>query len=76
MILITGGAGFIGSHLVDYLMSNFPNHHVIVVDNLHTGVLSNLSKWIENKKFEFYEMDVTENMISWCNSKFDKIDFI
>lgn len=43
-ILVTGGAGFIGSHLVDRLVSQ--GHQVMVVDNLLSGKKENLSIWI------------------------------
>ncbi|KAH9609772.1 hypothetical protein KSS87_012762 [Heliosperma pusillum] len=50
-ILITGGAGFIGSHLVDRLMENEKNE-VIVADNYFTGSKDNLRKWIGHPRFE------------------------
>ncbi|EYU25870.1 hypothetical protein MIMGU_mgv1a0229062mg, partial [Erythranthe guttata] len=50
-ILITGGAGFIGSHLVDKLMENEKNE-VIVADNYFTGSKDNLKKWIGHPRFE------------------------
>ncbi|MBN1550295.1 SDR family oxidoreductase [bacterium] len=52
--LVTGGAGFIGSHLVDHLTSN--NHDVIVLDNLSTGSLDNLHHL--KKKITFIEGDI------------------
>ncbi|MCX6809777.1 MAG: SDR family NAD(P)-dependent oxidoreductase [Candidatus Berkelbacteria bacterium] len=51
-ILVTGGAGFIGSNLVDALIEQ--NHDVVVVDNLSTGLRANV-----NKKAKFYEVDIT-----------------
>jgi UDP-glucose 4-epimerase len=49
--LVTGGAGFIGSHLIELLINN--NHNVACIDNLSTGYISNLSSVID--KIEFYE---------------------
>jgi len=51
-IVVTGGAGFIGSNVVDELISN--NHEVCVVDNLSTGKIDNL-----NDKARFYKYDIT-----------------
>eukprot|EP00184_Porphyridium_aerugineum_P003776 CAMPEP_0184699718 /NCGR_PEP_ID=MMETSP0313-20130426/5883_1 /TAXON_ID=2792 /ORGANISM="Porphyridium aerugineum, Strain SAG 1380-2" /LENGTH=349 /DNA_ID=CAMNT_0027158841 /DNA_START=392 /DNA_END=1441 /DNA_ORIENTATION=- len=56
-IAVTGGAGFIGSHLVDKLMEQ--GHFVIVIDNLFTGHKSNLQKWLGHPRFEFILHDVT-----------------
>ncbi len=50
-ILVTGGAGFIGSHVVDIFVQE--GHEVIVVDNLHTGKVENL-----NPNAQFYQMDI------------------
>ena len=58
-ILVTGGAGFIGSHLVDRLIEK--GHQVVVVDNLSSGKKENL-----NLKAKFYELDI-------CNSKISQI---
>lgn len=55
-ILITGGAGFIGSHLTDYFMEK--GHHVIVLDNLSSGKLEYISRWIDTPNFEFHKMDL------------------
>ena len=52
-ILVTGGAGFIGSHLVDKLIEN--KEHVIVIDNLSQGKIKNIQNnlFIQNKLFTF-----------------------
>ena len=55
--LITGGAGFLGSHLCDYLLDK--GHEVICMDNLITGSLNNI-KHIKNDKFKFIEHNVTK----------------
>jgi len=57
-VLVTGGAGFIGSHLVDALMRE--GYEVRVIDNLSQGRLENISRWIGNPRFEFVENDVTD----------------
>jgi dTDP-glucose 4,6-dehydratase len=55
--VVTGGAGFIGSHLCDYLLAK--GHRVICVDNLDTGSLQNLAH-IQNGAFIFLNHDLTE----------------
>jgi UDP-glucuronate decarboxylase len=57
-ILVTGGAGFLGSHLVDRLMNN--GDDVICLDNLYTGNKQNISQWFDRPNFEFIRHDITE----------------
>lgn len=57
-ILVTGGAGFIGSHLIDRLME--AGHEVICLDNFFTGHKSNILKWLGNPNFELIRHDITE----------------
>eukprot|EP01018_Ginkgo_biloba_P020527 Gb_33566 [translate_table: standard] len=61
-ILVTGGAGFIGSHLVDRLMED-ANNEVIVVDNFFTGSKDNIRRWIGHPNFELIRHDVTEPLL-------------
>jgi dTDP-glucose 4,6-dehydratase len=55
--LITGGAGFLGSHLCDYLIEK--GHEVICIDNLSTGNMENISHLLGKKRFSFIQYDVT-----------------
>jgi UDP-glucuronate decarboxylase len=57
-ILVTGGAGFIGSHLIDRLMVQ--GHEVICLDNFYTGHKRNILKWLGNPNFEMIRHDITE----------------
>ena len=58
-ILIFGGAGFIGSNLIERLIDN---HKIICVDNLLTGRLKNIDKFINNENFLFINKDITDNL--------------
>ncbi|MBI5700644.1 SDR family oxidoreductase [Candidatus Saganbacteria bacterium] len=68
-ILITGGAGFIASHLTDLLLKE--GHEVICVDNLITGSLHNIKHLEGNKRYKFIEHDIS----SYLDHK-DKIDYV
>ncbi|MEL6701854.1 MAG: GDP-mannose 4,6-dehydratase, partial [Pseudomonadota bacterium] len=56
-ILVTGGAGFVGSHLIDRLLEQ--GHEVLCVDNLFTGAKQNLDHLHNNPRFEFMRHDIT-----------------
>ncbi len=64
-VVITGGSGFIGSHLANFLIDL--NYEVVVIDNLSIGRLENITELIEHSKFTFLQADITD---------FNAIDFI
>lgn len=68
-ILVTGGAGFIGSHIVDELIKK--NHKVVVMDNLSTG-----RKEFINQKAKFYKMDIRSKDVEkvFAKEKFDIVN--
>ena len=57
MIMVTGGAGFLGSHLCDRLVEQ--GRDVLCVDNLFTGSKSNIRHLLSSDRFEFLRHDVT-----------------
>ena len=57
-IVVTGGAGFVGSHLCDYLLEK--GHSVICLDNLLTGTMENITHLLGNDEFTYVEHNVTE----------------
>lgn len=70
--LVTGGCGFIGSHLVELLLSQ--GHSVIVLDNLSTGRLENLNHLISNNKLKFIKGDLKDlSLLEKCVSSVDYV---
>jgi len=61
-ILVTGGCGFIGSHLIDRLLKD-DNNVVICADNCFSGSKSNIAHHLDNPRFEFMRQDVTEHFL-------------
>jgi UDP-glucuronate decarboxylase len=57
-ILVTGGAGFIGSHLIDRLIAE--EHEILCLDNFYTGHKRNILKWLDHPYFELIRHDITE----------------
>ncbi len=70
--IVTGGAGFIGSHMVDLLVEN--GFFVTVIDNLSGGRESNLSQHKDNKNVEFIETDICK--IKYNDKNFSDTDFV
>jgi len=56
-VLVTGGAGFLGSHLCDRLVND--GHNVLCADNLYTGTKTNIAHLLDNPCFEFIRHDIT-----------------
>ena len=71
--LITGGAGFIGSNIVGYLLKHGAKK-VRVLDNLATGSIDNLSEYKENSSFEFMEGDIRN--LADCKRAMEGIDYV
>ena len=55
-VLVTGGAGFLGSHLIDQLIAG--GDEVLCVDNLFTGSKANIAHLLSNPRFEFMRHDI------------------
>jgi UDP-glucuronate decarboxylase len=60
-VLITGGAGFIGSHLCERMIAD--GHEVICLDNYFTGMKSNVAHLLSNPRFEILRHDVTQPIL-------------
>jgi UDP-N-acetylglucosamine 4-epimerase len=71
--LITGGAGFIGSNIVTYLMK-YNAGKVIVLDNLSNGYLSNIAQFLDQSNFKFIEGDITD--VETCKKAMVGVDYI
>lgn len=71
--LVTGGAGFIGSNIVAYLMK-YNAGKVIVLDNLSNGYLKNIQPFISEPNFEFVNGDITDYDL--CSSIISNVDYI
>ena len=67
-VLVTGGAGFVGSHLVDRLM--LLGHEVTVLDNFFTGSKTSVSHWVGHPNFELVRHDVVEPFMIECDRTF------
>ena len=72
--LITGGAGFIGSHLCDSMISK--GYEVYCLDNLSTGDRRNIAHLLSHKNFHFSKLDLTSPLPADFTDNFNKLDFI
>ncbi len=73
-ILITGGAGFIGSHVIERLIKDNKIKEIRVLDHLKDGSKKNINHVLKNKKIKFYKKDI--NNLSSIKNKFKKIDVV
>lgn len=71
--LVTGGAGFIGSNIVQYLLKH-GSKHVRVLDNLSTGFKANIQEFMDNPAFEFIEGDIRD--LETCKRAMEGIDYV
>ncbi|OBP50153.1 Vi polysaccharide biosynthesis protein VipB/TviC [Riemerella anatipestifer] len=71
-ILITGGAGFIGSNLTEHFLSK--NYQVRVLDNFSTGHKYNIEPFFKNEKFELLEGDIRN--LETCNESCEGVDYV
>jgi UDP-glucose 4-epimerase len=70
--LVTGGAGFIGSHLCELLLKE--NHEVVALDNLAVGRIENLVSFENNSNFKFHNADITD--LKEIEPYFEEIDWV
>lgn len=71
-ILVTGGAGFIGSNLIERLLKQ--DNDVVCLDNLSTGKRENIAPFMQEKRFSFIEGDIRDLKV--CEAALDGIDFV
>ncbi len=71
--LITGGAGFIGSHLTEYLLTKGAGH-VRVLDNFSTGSRDNIAPFLDNPRFELIEGDIRDLRV--CQNAMEGVDYL
>jgi len=70
-VVITGGAGFIGSHLAEELAEN---NEVIVINNLFTRKLENIKQLVDNEKIVFEKGDIRD--LDFLKNEFEGVDYI
>lgn len=73
-ILVTGAAGFIGSHLIDELLEK--DNEIVAVDNLSLGRMSNLDSAVKNPRFKFFRFDILDKDKLFKLFESEKIDIV
>lgn len=73
-VLVTGGAGFIGSNLVEHLLSQSDVAKVRVLDNLSNGYRENVDCFIHDSRYEFLEGDIRD--LDTCHAAIDGMDYV
>ncbi|MEX1063717.1 MAG: SDR family oxidoreductase [Candidatus Paceibacterota bacterium] len=71
--LVTGGAGFIGSNIIEYLIQHSAKK-VVVLDNLSTGFAENIKPFLSNSNFKFIQGDICD--LNVCKTSCENIDFV
>jgi len=71
-VIITGGAGFIGSHLTELLLSR--GYHVIIIDDFSTGKMANIEPLLKNIKVDFIQGSITD--LPLLQNLFQDVDFV
>ena len=71
-VVVTGGAGFIGSHLTELLLSR--GYHVIIIDDFSTGKMANIEPLLKNMKVDFIQGSITE--LPLLQNLFQGVDFV
>jgi UDP-N-acetylglucosamine 4-epimerase len=71
-ILITGGAGFIGSNLTEYFLNN--GYHVVCLDNFATGHRHNIKPFLENPNYKLIEGDIRD--LETCQKAVENVDYV
>ena len=76
-LLVTGGAGFIGSNFIHYMMARYPDCRIINLDKLtYAGNLENLKSIEDNKNYRFVKGDIADNDLVWSIFRDSKVDAV
>eukprot|EP01027_Heterolobosea_sp_BB2_P023954 GEZU01036035.1.p1 GENE.GEZU01036035.1~~GEZU01036035.1.p1 ORF type:complete len:324 (+),score=130.76 GEZU01036035.1:137-1108(+) len=75
-ILVTGGAGFLGSHMIEYLLEQHPEHKIVCIDNMYTGAAQNLAGFFDNPRFHHFQHNVREKLPENILKEIEELDAI